>query len=388
MGYPIALPDPLTPAGRSLFGLAGLATTGISGDLTLTKTGTTGRTATFPDASIEVQATAEVISGNWTARNHAAYNVIASATATDPATPAAGHEFTTLVRNGTLTTSRGSYAVSGTLVRSVWHSGSWTDYPYGPLNAANTWQVAQTFSASARFNAAEAITCGMAATAGNGLLQLASGTTKANGIAFGTDTFLYRSGAGIAVLSDGTRNLSITCAATCLIGTSTNDPMSLTTNGVARFNLTTSGRTSIEIASDPTAIPTYAQAYLHLGTTANATVNGHRAITAGYTSGATNVPCAFGYIQTNNGGNTQGDFFVATRSVTTDTAPSISLRVDTNGNTTLGGMTVGTSAVKVLAMANATAPASSPAGGGQLYVESGALKYRGSSGTITTLGAA
>ena len=31
-------------------------------------------------------------------------------------------------------------------------------------------------------------------TAGNGLLQFASGTTKANGVAFGTDTFLYRSG--------------------------------------------------------------------------------------------------------------------------------------------------------------------------------------------------
>jgi hypothetical protein len=38
---------------------------------------------------------------------------------------------------------------------------------------------------------------------GNGLLQLASGTTKANGIAFGTDTFLYRSAAG-KITIDGT----------------------------------------------------------------------------------------------------------------------------------------------------------------------------------------
>lgn len=37
---------------------------------------------------------------------------------------------------------------------------------------------------------------------------------------------------------------------------------------------------------------------------------------------------------------------------------------------------------------NGTAPSTSPAGGGQLYVEAGALKYRGSGGTITTLGAA
>ncbi len=34
---------------------------------------------------------------------------------------------------------------------------------------------------------------------------------------------------------------------------------------------------------------------------------------------------------------------------------------------------------------DATAPTSNPSGGGYLYVESGALKYRGSSGTITTI---
>jgi hypothetical protein len=48
----------------------------------------------------------------------------------------------------------------------------------------------------------------------------------------------------------------------------------------------------------------------------------------------------------------------------------------------------GTNAARVLGIANGTAPNSSPAGMGQLYVESGALKYRGSSGTVTTLAAA
>lgn len=38
-------------------------------------------------------------------------------------------------------------------------------------------------------------------------------------------------------------------------------------------------------------------------------------------------------------------------------------------------------------MSNTTAPAT-PTGGGVIYVESGALKYKGSSGTVTTLGAA
>lgn len=43
----------------------------------------------------------------------------------------------------------------------------------------------------------------------------------------------------------------------------------------------------------------------------------------------------------------------------------------------------------VIAILNATtAPSATPSGGGVLYVESGALKYKGSSGTVTTLGAA
>jgi hypothetical protein len=42
--------------------------------------------------------------------------------------------------------------------------------------------------------------------------------------------------------------------------------------------------------------------------------------------------------------------------------------------------------VKVIGIANATTiPSSNPSGGGVLYVENGALKYRGSSGTVTTI---
>jgi len=64
------------------------------------------------------------------------------------------------------------------------------------------------------------------------------------------------------------------------------------------------------------------------------------------------------------------------------------LLIDTSGNVGVGVGTFGTSAAKVLGLANATAPSTSPAGMGQLYVESGALKFRGSSGTITTIAAA
>lgn len=59
-----------------------------------------------------------------------------------------------------------------------------------------------------------------------------------------------------------------------------------------------------------------------------------------------------------------------------------------NGNFGVNQMTFGASATNTIAIANGVAPTSSPAGCGQIYVENGSLKYRGSSGTITILGAA
>jgi hypothetical protein len=57
------------------------------------------------------------------------------------------------------------------------------------------------------------------------------------------------------------------------------------------------------------------------------------------------------------------------------------------GNLLLGGTSDPASAAKAIVIYNGTAPTGNIAGG-TLYVESGALKYRGSSGTVTTLGAA
>ena len=64
------------------------------------------------------------------------------------------------------------------------------------------------------------------------------------------------------------------------------------------------------------------------------------------------------------------------------------MRINASGNLLLKTTSIGTSAVGVIGLGNATAPTSSPAGMGQLYVEGGALKYRGSSGTVTTIAAA
>ena len=57
-----------------------------------------------------------------------------------------------------------------------------------------------------------------------------------------------------------------------------------------------------------------------------------------------------------------------------------------NGNTGVENLTLtGTTTAAQLKISNGSAP-STPTGGGILYVESGALKYKGSSGTVTTLG--
>jgi hypothetical protein len=60
------------------------------------------------------------------------------------------------------------------------------------------------------------------------------------------------------------------------------------------------------------------------------------------------------------------------------------MRLNSSGNLLLGGTSDPAGATKAFVIFNGTAPTGNIAGG-SLYVESGALKYRGSSGTVTTL---
>lgn len=79
--------------------------------------------------------------------------------------------------------------------------------------------------------------------------------------------------------------------------------------------------------------------------------------------------------------NSTGDYLLATANVER-------VRISATGNVGIGTSLFGTGAQAVLGLTNATAPTTSPVGMGQLYVEAGALKYRGPSGAITPLGAA
>lgn len=67
---------------------------------------------------------------------------------------------------------------------------------------------------------------------------------------------------------------------------------------------------------------------------------------------------------------------------------SIGLSMTQNANLGLNGRSFGGGAGVIFILNATTLPTSNPTGGGILYVDAGALKYRGSAGTITTIAVA
>lgn len=80
----------------------------------------------------------------------------------------------------------------------------------------------------------------------------------------------------------------------------------------------------------PTA-PGAACNYLHIGGREYGN-NGYSGIGFGYVSAPTDQPAVqIGHIETATAGNTSGDFFVATRNATTNTAPTVQFRIKADG---------------------------------------------------------
>ncbi len=95
-------------------------------------------------------------------------------------------------------------------------------------------------------------------------------------------------------------------------------------------------------ANAPTSV-TAANTYLQLGSDDfGPSNNGKFMIGFGYTDATnTNAPAYLGYEEVSNSGDTYGDLTFYTRNVTTDTAPSERVRIDSSGNLLVGKMTVG-----------------------------------------------
>lgn len=191
---------------------------------------------------------------------------------------------------------------------------------------------------------------------GNGKVQLATHTTSAGGIGFGTDTSLYRSQTGMLALDGLTGSLS---------------QLDLRVGGVQKaFVAWNGGDLYLGAVVGTTVIKSSNTTALTLDSSQNATfakdviiprpANTARKLGFGWDDAVTGMPA----IYYPAGASYDLDF--------RDTSATGSVKMTLKS----GGW---------LFVANSTAPAANPTGGGYLYVESGALKYRGSSGTVTTI---
>jgi hypothetical protein len=261
----------------------------------------------------------------------------------------AGQELSVLFRqNGS---TKGSLITSG------------GDVLFGTTGATNL--IFTTSGAEkARFFANGRIGIGTGNTDSGALLQVGTNTTtSAGGIVFGTDTTIFRSAAG-AIRFGGTQTtlafdmgaVGYTAIANASGGGSDIRFLSagsteLRTNGALALTLDSSQNATFAALISPTGTVTGSAANRWLGT--NGASNGW-------------------FINAPTGGEVQ-------LGVANNNAFSA------GANFRFGNSTAGTSAVGVIVIANGTAPTTSPAGSGQLYVESGALKFRGSGGTVTTV---
>lgn len=236
--FPFALS---ATASLTLLGIPGLQTSGITGNLTLSKTGTTARTQTARDASgnLCLDSVDNSFTAAQTARlsgNGTAITPLRLANTFGTASSAAGLSFDP---------GNNGVGVRDAQIRGINNGTNQVSLQFYTANAATpalvgTWD----------FNGNLGI--GVAPTAGNGLVQLASGTTKANGVVHG-DTFQFRAASGqifqsgpaatdiiYTVQRSTGETLNVQAGSgVCVVGTSSNTPFWLRTNGAQCISMDT-----------------------------------------------------------------------------------------------------------------------------------------------------
>lgn len=246
-------------------------------------------------------------------------------------------------------------------------------------NVGNTTLAPSSSVAQASFNTAIGAGCGQALTTGfnNTFLGQASG----NQVNTGHDNTLVGYN-NCPLLTSGFDNTAVgsqlgaalnTGALNVLVGYSAGQALT------AGANNTLVG-TSIGNAMTNAFGNTFVGSAIGAGVTGSTNTMIGFAIGGGITSGAKNtlIGCAV-----NNLSNISNNIIIA------DGDGNRRFNADASGNIGLNGFGQYGGGAGVVYLSNATtAPTSSPAGGGILYVDNGALKYRGSGGTVTTLAAA
>ena len=181
-----------------------------------------------------LQSKAEVKSGNFTAINDGVYTLVATGTATDPS-PVEGKGFIVFVRNGTATVGGTGYATAGTIIRRVFHSGSWANYEYSVAGGGGGVPTSRTISTTAPLT-------GGGDLSANRTLALTF-ATDAQAVA-GTSTTLPVPPASLllSLLNSGLRTFTFTTGTTVTTGSGTG---SLDSGMSFRLNVTNTTAGSI-----------------------------------------------------------------------------------------------------------------------------------------------
>ena len=204
---------------------------------------------------------------------------------------------------------------------------------------------------------------GTATDSSNGKLQLATHTTSAGGIGFGANFSVYTNASNsltLAVVGGGTPHVILNSNGTDLL-----DFFGF--NSDVYFDQKVAGKSLIFRTNGTTTALTLdsSQNATFAGATVNVSKAGNNP-----TFKATDGTIVTKF-QSQSAGDTAGVMGTESNHTFKIVSNNVArIAIDTTG---------------VLLVSNGTAPGSNPTGGGYLYVESGALKYRGSSGTVTTI---
>jgi hypothetical protein len=360
---------------------------------------------------VEAQTTANIVGTMNTGVSPNTFTVTAPGVfATDGYTPALGDIIafalqTTTTQNGFWeVTTVGAAGVQAVFTRPSWYTGT----------VRNTMYMTRFGSAQNGF-----IQSFVGPTGGTGATEITVGTTNITMVRVNLRTSpaslssnVFTGPQTLRANGSGAQNCPLIFqAGVALMGT----PVA---NAVEWFGdqlyLTTSASVRNAVVASPTSLaPTAGQWLIWDATnsrwipTASASISATGALTVQSTSGLIQTTATTGTNSSILRANNTGGYLITGRDNSTGssfgsayaavvwangaypmlfaTNDTERMRIDATGNVGIGATAFGTSAAKVIGIGNGTAPSSSPPGMGQLYVEGGALKYRGSSGTVTTI---
>jgi len=319
--------------------------------------------------------------------------------------------------------SRNLRAVSGADTYQTEFTGGYgaMEFSYDGANSiATRWIVSSSAqTANTAFTPSYAMTLkgngnlllGTTTDSGNGKLQLATHTTSAGGIGFGTADSFYTAGVGdfrfkttsaeaaVTLLSGGAYIGSVTAGkSTFIVSGSGTTALTLDSSQNATFAGFILNRTNNKgiytgtsdncgftwtgtngefgTASGSLILKSAGTTALTLDSSQNATFAGKAGIGRSTASTTATLEVTRG----TTGEIFRADYGTGYRIIATDTGVFLGENIGFSTTSQFGGGS------RVIGIANATtAPTTNPTNGGVLYVEAGALKYRGSSGTVTTI---